>query len=387
MAVAALLSDDELEQRTTRILASALEATALLVQAVNLVVSAAIETLTPTGLHIMWALALVHLVFADIARRTRGPLTRGGVWAILWIGSVILMPLLIAHLVLPYQYASGAGCVQLCTYPTAPVALFSIYPWIGSDWLHLRPAIELGILVVVVFEPLLIVRILRDGELSMTNYQSIAVSGLWNLTAYATGKAVRRLCSMAVARLIELQRDNYDEFFRYLHTQVEGAIAVIQREKGSRDDVLARLRDLYSSLVRRRLDMQLVHSQIEVAPLFVDTLRVFGNALQIYRSPRLDGLVLDRQVAVLVHQTLGDLLKNATQHGAHGLGVDFSYDSNMVTLEVDDDGPGFSAAVLDDPATSLNRLRRDARSLGGDLRQISEEGNGSRMRLTLPINQ
>lgn len=387
MTESSFATDIELAHRTTRTLAGTLEGTALLVQAIVLATNAAIGDVTPAGRVVLWCCCAVQCVFAAAAQFSSGPLTRGGAWAILWFGAVMAMPLIAAHVCAPYQYGSSPACVQLCTYPTAPTALFSFYPWIGREQLHLRPAAELAVLAVVILEPLLIIELLQGDQLTTANYQSVAVSGLWNIAAFVAGQAVGRLCRTAAREQVRLQTENFGRIVDYLHSDIEGTIVAMQRGPTERPIVIQLLQSLYDRVSVYRLEMRLAGGSaesVQVAPLLAETLQVFSTALEIRHSPRPDWLTVSRSSALAIQRALGDLLKNAAQHGASGVELGLTYDEHSVTLELTDDGPGFSPAVFDNPNTSLSRLRNDIRALSGELSYRSGASGGARLQLQLP---
>jgi signal transduction histidine kinase len=346
---------------------------------------AAVGDLTGSGRALLYALAAVHTGAALLIQRTGGPFTRADGWTVLWIGAVIVVPLLSAHLLRPEHYADDPNCVALCSYPAAPVLFFAFYPWLTVERGYLRPATELLLVLAVVVEPLLIVQLLTVGPVPSKSYLSVGVSGAWNVLAFLAGKTVGRLFRKAAQLQMDLQRRDYQEFFDFLHSEVEGALAVIQREDADRAGVADELRRLYNSLTKRRIKMQMAEENVRVAAVFAETLRTYAGVLTIAESPRPGMLTLPRPLARMIQRTLGDLLKNATQHGATQVEVRFRIDDRDLHLEVDDDGPGLDPAVLDDPARSLHKLRADARELGGELRCDPATTRGTRLRLTLPF--
>ena len=377
--------DAEWTRRTISRLAGNLEAAAVLFQALALCDMAAVADLTGSGRVLIFGLALLHAAAALAIQRTGGPFTWADGWTVLWIGATVVAPLLAAHLLRPGHYADDPHCVTLCAYPAAPVLFFAFYPWLTVERGYLRPVTESVLLLTVVIEPLLIVQWMTVGRVLPVSYLSVAASGAWNVMAFTAGKTLGRMFRRAAKLQIDLQLSDYQEFFGFLHSELEGAIAVIQREAPEHAAVADELRRLYHSLGRRRIEMQLAAHTVAMAPLLSETLRIYADTLDIAESPRPGHLSLPRPLAQMVQRTLGDLLKNCTQHKAARVEIRFWTDEKSLRLEVADDGPGFDAAVLDDPATSLHRLRADARTLGGDLVCEPVVPHGARLMLTLPL--
>ena len=89
---------------------------------------------------------------------------------------------------------------------------------------------------------------------------------------------------------------------------------------------------------------------------------------------------------MLIGRALGDLLQNSLMNRANTVRITGGINENFIELIVEDDGPGFSPAVLDDTSKSLHRLRNDLRRSGGDL--VIGDSNrlpGAQVRFRLPL--
>jgi signal transduction histidine kinase len=124
--------------------------------------------------------------------------------------------------------------------------------------------------------------------------------------------------------------------------------------------------------------------RVPVAMLCSERIRAFTGVIHIAETPRSGARTVRGPVGTLIDRALGDLLKNAVVHGAATVWVRMAPLDDMLLLEVADDGPGFDEAAMDNPGTSLHRLREKARELGGDLVKAARSPHGSRLTLTVP---
>lgn len=381
--VPTLVLDEELARATTRKLVGTLEWVALVVQAGWIVQTTVVDKLTTPGRVLLWCLALLHLLAAYGVRKTAGPFARGGPWLVLWLGTVLLMPLIMAHLVGAQEYGASPACVQLCGYATPPLMLLAFYPWWSLHRAHLRPVLEAGILAVVVLEPLLLVLYLHEDP-GWANYSSVGASALVNVLTFIVGKAIGSMCAVAAEAQVTLQNKSYQKLFDWLHVELKNLLALM-REKIDQPDDLAEYVDQMEDIVMKgRVRMLLAPQRVSLADLFSEQIRIFEKCLTLHIS-HIGALTVRRSVAVLLDRTLADLLTNSVKFGATSADIDFSVQKQVVQLDITDDGPGFSASVLDDETTSLYRLRRDARELGGDLHQIPRSDSGAHLRLVVPL--
>lgn len=100
-----------------------------------------------------------------------------------------------------------------------------------------------------------------------------------------------------------------------------------------------------------------------------------------------DEIPLDEDRAMVVFRIVQESLTNVLRHsGAEHVGISVFVEDDSYKVEVHDNGKGF------DPASSGRRnsfgivgMRERALMLGGDLEIISEPGQGTRLRLRIPI--
>jgi signal transduction histidine kinase len=383
MAEAAPLTvDQQLARALTPTLVGRLEAIAMVVQAGGIVTTAAVDQLLPSGQATLFAIAAVHVLFAGVITVWGGPFRWGPQWAALWVGFVFLMPLVMAHLVAPTQYASSPSCVQLCGYPNGVLLLLAFYPWIALRPRHLKTLVEIAVIVALFLEHLAITMALHDGHLTRDNISGITAALLGNSLAYIVGKAIGHMCFQAARTQLERQREDYDEFANFLHSHVRGTLVAVRAEAGDPGAVVDHLQRLDQQVSRRRLQILLTEPTVLVAAIVREHVGRFAKAITISSSPQTGALAVNQQVGILVSRALGDLLSNATQHATE-VSIDIVVTGAVLRLDVSDNGPGLDPAIIDDAATSLHGLRRDARRLGGDL--TVQPGTGARLRLTAPL--
>lgn len=378
-----LVVDEELARTTTRRLVGVLETAALAVQAACIAISVVIDQLTFNGQVLLGLVMLLHLLAAFGTHKTAGPLARGGPWMALWLGLIVLIPLVMAHLVGADEYGSSPACVQLCTYPMAPLAMLAFYPWWRLGRTSLRPIIEYGILAVAVLEPLALILYLHRPPVSV-NYVSAGTTALINVLAYIIGKAVGQMCAVAAQAQVQLEHQNFDEFFRRLHIDFRNHINLIRSSIGNPALVEEHIDEIEEIIRKGRADMLLVQQRVPLAVLLGERLAMFEKHL-IIAGPQIGGIRVRREVALILDQAVADLLTNAVSAGATEVRVDFNVDKNEVTqLDIADNGPDFPCTVFDDPSKSLSQLRVYARELSGDLVKVASQ-DGAHLRLTVPL--
>jgi PAS domain S-box-containing protein len=85
-------------------------------------------------------------------------------------------------------------------------------------------------------------------------------------------------------------------------------------------------------------------------------------------------------------RVIREALTNARHHsGAGNVTVRLSEDGNDLVVEVDDDGRGFEPGIR--PGVGLESMRERAAALGGKLQIESQVGQGTRVRLRVPLPQ
>ena len=379
-------AEEDAQRSVTRRLVETLEWAGFAYQGAALAQTAVVDPFTPGARAVMLTLAGAHVVLAVLVRWAKGPFARGGPWIVAWLAGAFVVPAVVAVLSAPDAYASSAACVQACTYPAAPVLLVGFYPAVlvrahrqGRD----RVVLATGLLAALCVEWFALVYV-TTGRFTWTTGRSALSAAIWVFMAYALGRVMGRLTRVVRRSQIELHRQNYEEFFDFLHSHVKSGLAAVRLEQPNVAGMLEKVQELEDTVSERRLEMLLSADRVPVAALCSERIRAFTGVLRVAESPRVGARTVPRAVGRLLDRTLGDLLKNAAVHGATTVRIRLTQGQLELVLEILDDGPGFPGSVLDDPATSLHRLRRSARDLGGDLTRADAPPRGSHLTLTVP---
>jgi signal transduction histidine kinase len=207
---------------------------------------------------------------------------------------------------------------------------------------------------------------------------------MWVVAAYAIGLALRRIVDVWLKDRVELEQQNTESFFNFLHSHIKAGLAAVEHEVPDVESMVEKLHDLQTAVGKERLRLLLSGGQIPLATVFSQHVQVFNDAIDIKETPRVGGRTVSQPVGRILDRALGDLLTNAVRYGAETARIRFSPTEGGLALEILDDGPGFDDRVLDTQGKSLHDLRQSARKLGGDLTRRSCEPSGSHLILTLP---
>ncbi|WIV57975.1 ATP-binding protein [Amycolatopsis nalaikhensis] len=370
-----------LRARTTYKLIRPFEAMALLLQATNLATSAINDRYRPAGVPILLALAAGHLVLAAVVVRHRGPLTRGHAWTGVWIAEMFVMQLVVATLLLPGDFAGYGYGVQVGNFSLIPLAVLAFYPWGGFRNRRRRWVIEAGLIAAIIIHPLLIVGIMNAWQLTGAQVKSVGQYAVWAVVWYLVGKGLAKLCRIAVAVQSEALVHSYEAALGDLHTHVEIAVRSIAAGENA-DDAAQKLRDV---VYTRRRQLLLEDPQVGAVDIFKNAIRLFGERLTLLSSPRLGGLTLPNDRAMVLERGLVDLLKNAVDHGGGAVRLGFDLKDELMVLTVSDTGPGLTADDFAAPGSTMHRISGEVRPLGGSLVLANSGDAGTTVQLTLPL--
>lgn len=97
---------------------------------------------------------------------------------------------------------------------------------------------------------------------------------------------------------------------------------------------------------------------------------------------------LDPVTEVAVYRVAQEALHNALRHsGGRRVTVSVSGSSRRVVLEVSDDGSGFDPSSVKEPGLGLASMRQRAAAVGGTVRVASAHGQGTTVRLEVPVRR
>ncbi|WP_432085583.1 MULTISPECIES: ATP-binding protein [unclassified Streptomyces] len=380
-----LADREQLTSTTIRYMVGNLEWSGPLFQAMTLFVSSIFDPYRGSGNTVVTVLVVVHLVLAPLYFFGYGPLARGGWWALAYPVQALLGNALLMGMSQPGTYGSSILCVPGCNY-SAPMWLFlAYYPWPSPTVLRWRRLVEAAALTGYFLFFLLLVYA-NNGRVEWSHAASAAVSTMWLLVGYILGMAISKMCVAAAEKQIEVQQQNFHEFFEFLHSHVKSGIAAVRADVDDPPRVQEKLDVLEQTVSNYRVELLLTYESVPLATLLSERIRTFSGVLRISTS-RVGPVSVPRPAAILVGRALGDLLSNAANYGAKKADITCLLEDGRIAVEIADDGPGLSPDVLEDEARSLNRLRGDARRAGGELTaRTRPEGTGTVMLLDIPLH-
>lgn len=385
----ALTHNQQLTAITTQRLVRSLESVGLAFQAATIMLSTRFDNFPPPGRTFLYTAAAIHLIAALVSLRAPGPLTRGAAWPMVWTALAFAIPVLTARLIAPGDYASNAIGLSMGGYGMAPAAALAFNKWPGPQRPVAQRLIQVAILAGLIVEPLLLLGMVSSWQFTSTNYSSISVSGGWLALSYLAGIGIGSLCHTAAEDQINAQQRSYQALFNLLHSHISAAMMAIQRSAGDEDAVSRALSSLRQRIAEQSAELLLVRDRVPLSALSKETLRALEGVITFVGDPpRFGPLTVRQEVGVLLHRGLGDFLKNVLEHGGGRANVSFTLEGRVAILSVRDYGPGIAASALEDPANSLNRLRLDARILGGDVivGPSKEEASGTLAILMAPLD-
>lgn len=381
-----LADREQLTSTTIKYMVGNLEWSGPVFQSMTLFVSSIFDSYRGNGNTVVAILAVAHLGLAPLFFVGYGPLARGGRWALAYPAQALLMNGLLMGMSEPGAYGSSVLCVPGCNY-SAPMWLFlAYYPWPPPDVVRWRRVVEWAALTGYFLIFLLLVYA-NNGVVRGPHVLSAGISAMWLSVGYILGMAISRMCVAAAEKQIEVQQQNFGEFFDFLHSHVKSGIASIRADVDDPPRVQEKLDELEQAVSNYRIELLLTRDQVPLAALLSERVRTFSGVLRIGSTPRVGPASVARPIAILVGRALGDLLSNSAKHGATAVDIACDISRGLISVEVTDDGPGLPEGVLDDEARSLNHLRGAARALGGELTAHARaDRTGTVMRLDIPLH-
>jgi signal transduction histidine kinase len=95
---------------------------------------------------------------------------------------------------------------------------------------------------------------------------------------------------------------------------------------------------------------------------------------------------LDHDVQVAIYRSVQEALHNVIKHArAQNFTLRLKVTGSKVSLEVEDDGTGFSPRKAQQRGFGLTGMRERAAALGGSMKIRSEPEKGTRIRVTFPL--
>lgn len=290
----------------------------------------------------------------------------------------------------------GAWAVDRGVSPAWAIAGMAIALWMASGaiaWRLTRPLAELA----------RVARELGDGHLGAR--MRPGRHGARELTAIAD--AINDMAAR-IEKLLRDQRELLAAVSHEIRTPL-GHLRVLldtARDRGVSDDVILPLeREVLE--VDALVDQLLASSRLEFGNLERRELDLAVEAAHALERLGVDASVLDVQAdacvvaadPTLLRSALANLMRNAIDHGGGVVSVAVRRTDHAVEVEVDDAGPGFTAADLPrvfEPfyrgaeraggslGLGLSLVDRVARAHGGEVRASNRDDGGARVTIALP---
>jgi signal transduction histidine kinase len=97
---------------------------------------------------------------------------------------------------------------------------------------------------------------------------------------------------------------------------------------------------------------------------------------------------LDSDVQVAVYRSVQEALHNVAKHSqARNVKVKLTISGGKLSLEIEDDGIGFSTRNAADRGFGLKGMRERASALGGSMKIHSQPGKGTRIRISFHLEE
>ncbi|MGH3947881.1 MAG: ATP-binding protein [Pseudonocardiaceae bacterium] len=360
------MDNEALTRATTKYMVGNLEWSGPAFQAATLFVSGIYDPFIGNGKTVVLCLAALHLLIIPIYLRGFGPLALGGWWMAIYPIQAVTVNGLLAAISQSHTYGNSILCVPGCNYSATMWLFLAYYPWFPPSLGRWRRCFEI-LMLGSYYAFFLALAWLNNDSLRLINVKSAGISLMWLLIAYVMGIAIAKMCFAAAEKQLEVQQQNFTEFFDFLHSHVKSGIASIKMGLSDVPRTREKLNELEEVVGTYRVELLLAQEQVPLAALFSERIRTFTGVLRMIETPRLGPLTVARPIGVLIGRALGDLLKNAAKYGATEVSIKCELIDGMIQLTVSDNGPGFPPEVIDDESRSLYRLRETARQLGGDL--------------------
>lgn len=376
--------ESELERSTIQRILGKQEWFVMSWQALVCAVSWALDDYRPGWPQLLIMCATVmHIIAVPVVSRIGGPFANGPPWIFLSLAWVILFPCGMLLLVEPAGSSHQLVGIPMGNYAVSTLTVFAFYPWWRDVKTRALWIAEIVYVAVAVTLPGAVIVIAQTGP-TFSGFQSAATVVVFNIAGYYLGRTIRELCRVAAQLQVEVQQQNYEEFFNFLHSHVKAGIAAIREELGKPAAMNEKLGELQQTISDRRIEFLLKRNRVPLALVFSERIRTFTDILRISETPQLGPLTVPREVGILANRALGDLLKNAALHGGKTVALSAEVKPHQLKIEIRDDGPGLNAFVLENETCSLALLRGAARALGGDL-TAPPIADGTLFRLTIPL--
>lgn len=192
-----------------------------------------------------------------------------------------------------------------------------------------------------------------------------------------------------------LARDLHDELGAFLTSAKLDAARIKSRLLGTAPEALERLAHLVETLnsgiaMQRRIIEDLRPSaldQLGLAPALEILAREFAQQSGIEVRCTLEPVELEGDAELVLFRLVQEAITNIAKYAkARRVSVDMNLEAGHVQVSVRDDGVGFDASVQSASAHGLVGMRFRVEAEGGSLLVQSTPGQGTLIRVTLPVS-
>ncbi len=220
-------------------------------------------------------------------------------------------------------------------------------------------------------------------------------------------EASREQLRALTRRIQHLREEEQTHLSREIHDQIGQTLTAVQIDLGWLFDKLpkgsAALRRRARAM-KQRIDLAMEnvrHIALELRPPILDTVGLDAAlewlveqtarqaGLRFSVDENIEGASLNPGLALAVYRIAQEALTNVVRHaGASHVSVQLATSREALTLEVSDDGRGLSAEEARNPrALGLLGMRERAAAYDGSLTVTGAEGEGTTVRLSVPLQR
>ena len=194
---------------------------------------------------------------------------------------------------------------------------------------------------------------------------------------------------------LRLARNLHDELGALLTSAKLDAARVKSRLAGTAPEALERLAHLVETLnqsiaLGRSIIEDLRPSTLSNLGLVVTLdilMREFAERSNVEVVCNLAPVALDASAELMVYRLVQEAVTNISKYAkAHQVWLNLGSQDSLVTVSVRDDGVGFDTAIEPTSAYGLLGMRFRVEAEGGALRVLSAPGQGTELRVTLPVS-
>jgi hypothetical protein len=315
-----------------------------------------------------------NLVLLSYALRRRGPLTQGRWGLTLEVLHSLVVMLLVGVFMPERSYFSQGGAVPFSTYAAGTAGLLVLVPRSLKGGEVRRRLVGYGmdfVLPISLFGVFFVSGVINGYAVEEIDVAFVALQVVWTGGVVLLGYLILGLSVAFSKAETKVVRTTYETFADWLHSELKGDIAVLRGTLSTQSGDLTALNRLVDELELKvgaeRLRLLLTEGDLLVADILAHNIERFRWLVTYREIPAVGAWVIPNSAGRMLNRILGDLLSNAVKARALSVDIGLTKSDRYMAVSVSDDGPGFSDEVLNDPSTSLFRLRATLEQNQGSL--------------------